>query len=217
MPMYLGDVQVSMYGGSGELEIVASNLQSKTASPSESKTTVTADSGYDGLSQVTVNAISNTYVGSGITKRTSSSLSASGATVTAPAGYYSASVSKSVATAELAEPTISVSSAGLITATEEQETGGYVEASTKSATYQLTTKSAQTYTPGTSNQTISSGRYLTGTQTIKGDANLVGNNIISGKSIFGVDGTVVIQKYYTGTSAPSSNLGSDGDIYLKTS
>lgn len=29
-------------------------------------------------------------------------------------------------------------------------------------------------------------------------------------------GTLVIQHYYTGSSAPSSSLGSNGDIYLKT-
>lgn len=29
-------------------------------------------------------------------------------------------------------------------------------------------------------------------------------------------GTLVIQHYYTGSSAPSSSLGANGDIYLKT-
>ena len=56
----------------------------------------------------------------------------------------------------------------------------------------ISSKSAQTYTPTTSDQTISSGQYLSGTQTIKGDANLVSANILSGKSIFGVSGSVTL-------------------------
>lgn len=91
-------------------------------------------------------------------------------------------------TAAQATPSISVSSAGLITASATQ-TAGYVEAGTKSATKQLTTQGAQTITPGTSDKKISSGRYLTGDQTIKGDVNLLAENIKSGVSIFNVHGT----------------------------
>lgn len=93
-----------------------------------------------------------------------------------------------VETVDLGTPTISVSSAGLITASVTQ-TAGYVEAGTKSATKQLTTQAAKTYTPGTSDQTIESGVYLTGAQTIEGDSNLVEENIRYGKSIFGVPGS----------------------------
>lgn len=87
-----------------------------------------------------------------------------------------------------ATPVITVSAAGLITASATQEEG-YVAYGTKAKTKQLTTQGAQTITPGTSNQTIGSGRYLTGTQTIKGDSNLVAGNIKKGVSIFGVTGT----------------------------
>lgn len=50
--------------------------------------------------------------------------------------------------------------------------------------------------------------------TINGDSNLIASNIISTANIFGVQGNVVINKYYTGSSAPSSSLGNNGDIYL---
>lgn len=107
------------------------------------------------------------------------------------------------ATTITANPTISVSASGLITASNSKTqsvtptvSAGYVSSGTAgtitvsgSNTQQLTTKSAQTYTPTTSNQTISSGRYLTGTQTIKGDANLIASNIKKNISIFGVTGT----------------------------
>lgn len=76
---------------------------------------------------------------------------------------------------------------------------------------------AQTITPGTANKTIPSGRYLTGAQTILGDPDLVPGNIRSGVNIFGVSGTMEEgPSIYSGTSKPSSSLGVNGDIYVKT-
>lgn len=86
-------------------------------------------------------------------------------------------------------PSISVSSAGLITAFATQSEG-YVSSGTKSATKQLTTQEAKTVTPSTSDQTaVASGVYTTGDVIVVGDSNLVASNIKSGVSIFGVVGS----------------------------
>lgn len=136
-----------------------------------------------------------------IPSKSGTDLTASGAAVTVPAGYYPAQTSKSVATATQAAPSITVDSGGKITASATQA-AGYVTAGTKTATKQLTVQAAKTWTPGTSDQTLASGRYLTGTQTIKGDANLKAGNIVKGVSIFGVTGTA------------ESGGGSGGDASL---
>ena len=160
-------------------------LQTKSVTPTESEQIVTPDAGYDGLSSVTVGAISSTYIGSGVTRKSADTITPSESTQTIAANQYLTGIQT-------------------ISAIPSDYVGSGI-----------TRKSAATITPTTTNQTINAGQYLSGAQTIKGDRNLVPENIISGKSIFGVSGSVVIQKYYTGTSDPSSSLGNDGDIYLK--
>lgn len=134
--------------------------------------------------------------------------------VTAPSTISgtSASISTGTNTLTLSKTvsvTPNVTTPGVITT-------GTAGNSNVSLTASVTTKAAATITPGTTNQTIASGTYLTGIQTIAGDTDLVGSNIISTANIFNVQGTVVIQKYYTGSSTPSSSLGANGDIYLQT-
>ena len=75
---------------------VPATLEDVTLTPSESQQTRTAGQGYDAIRQVVVNAVSSTYVGSGITRRSSTDLTVSGATVNVPAGYYSSAASKSI-------------------------------------------------------------------------------------------------------------------------
>ncbi len=121
--------------------------------------------------------------------RTSSDLTQTGATVTAPAGFYAQAASKSVpsgsaatpATTIDADPTITVGANGKITAEVSKSqsvtpsvTAGYVSAGTAgnvtvtgSAEEQLPVKAAASILPSSADQTIASGQYLTGTQTIK--------------------------------------------------
>ena len=163
------------------------------------------------LDGITAYAAGTKYTGS-IQTKTTSDLTVSGATITAPAGYYASSASKTVATGGVsvpatsitANPSINVSSSGLITATTAASqsvspsiTEGYITTGTAgtitvsgSATEQLVTKAATTYTPTTSDQTIAAETYLIGAQTIKGDSNLQAQNIASGVTIFGVTGSL---------------------------
>ena len=111
---------------------------------------------------------------------------------------------------------------------------GYVSSATASTatvtlTASVTTKEAATYYPSTSDQSISASQYLTGAQTIKGVvvSGLAANKVLSGtivtvgdsanaSRITSVSGSVTFQTYYTGSGAPSSSLGVNGDIYLQT-
>lgn len=77
---------------------------------------------------------------------------------------------------------------------------GYHNGSGK-VTQSIPVKGAATITPGTSNQVINAGQYLSGAQTILGDADLIPANILSGKKIFGVAGSVVAMHYASGTTA----------------
>ena len=158
-----------------------------TITPTKSQQIITTPDGYDGMDQVTVDAIPSNYIdtsdatatasnilsgktayvdGSLITgtiaTKTSSNLTASGKTVTVPAGYYASAATKSVSTATQATPAISISSSGVITASSTQS-AGYVSSGTKSATYTLSSSD---------------------------DSDFIPSNIKSGKTIFGVTETL---------------------------
>lgn len=88
MGVYLGSTQVDMQGGFVTGGASGASFQSKTVSPSESAQTVKADNGYDGLSQVTVNAVSKTYVGSGVTKKSAATYTPGTSNQSIASGQY---------------------------------------------------------------------------------------------------------------------------------
>lgn len=180
------------------------SLQTKSVSYTPSETaqseTVSADSGYDGLSSVSVSvgAVASDYVGSGITRRSSTDLTASGATVTVPSGYYSAQASKAVASGTAGTPTASkgtVSNHSVTITPSVTNTTGYISGGTKTGTA----------------VTVSASELVSGSQTITDNGTVNVTNLAS------VTVAIPIVHYYTGSGAPSASLGEDGDIYLQTS
>lgn len=165
----------------------------------------TLDSGGKMLDGVTAYSNGVKYTGN-IPSKSSSDLTASGATVTVPAGHYASQASKAVASGSATAPaSISGTSATVSTGTNTLTlsktvsvtptvSAGYVASGTAgnssvSLTASVTTKAAAMITPGTSAQEIAAGTYLTGKQTIAGDSNLVSSKIVYPNSIFGVQGS----------------------------
>lgn len=170
---YIDDVQyvkvksdsVNVGGGSGsDSGGTDIKLQEKSVSPSESKQTVKPDSGYDGLSQVSVSAI-----------QTETKTVTSNGTVTPSTGKYLKSVVVNVQQ-QSSTPNLQTKS---VTPSETAQTvsadSGYdglssVEVGAISKTYVgsgVARLEASDYTPSTRDITIGANQYLTGTQTIK--------------------------------------------------
>lgn len=144
-----------------------------------------------------------------IPSKSSSDLTASGATVTVPAGNYASQATKSVASGSATAPaSISGTGATVTSGTNSLKlskqvsvtpsvTAGYVSQGTAGnsdveLTASVPTKAAATITPGTTDQEIAAGTYLAGKQTIKGDSDLKASNIVAGAEIFGIAGTAQI-------------------------
>lgn len=160
-----GDVEI-VYVRPSSSPTLQSKTRTYTPSGSQQTETVTADGGYDGLSQVgiTVNATPSGAV------TAPSTISASGATVSTGGNILTLSKVVSV--------TPSVTTAGYVSS-------GTAGNSNVELTASVTTQAATTYYPRTYQQTINGSRYLTGTQTFKAvtTSNLTAENIKDGVTI----------------------------------
>lgn len=146
MGVYLGSDAVDMQGGFVSGGSSGVKLQSKTVTPSENTQTVNPDSSYDALSSVTVGAISNTYIGSGVTKKSA-------------ATYTPGTSDQSIASGQYLNGTQTIKGDSNLTATNIKSgvkifnvTGSYAGSSSGGNTPNLQTK---TVTPSESTQTVS--------------------------------------------------------------
>ena len=202
MAVYLGDQLVSVVGGfdnSGGTS--TAKLQSKTATPSESTQTIKPDSGYDGLSQVTVSGVSTTYVGSGVTKKAATT-------------YTPGTSNQTIAASTYLSGDITIKGDSNLTAGNIKSgvsifgvSGSYTGSTSSSPKLQT-----KTVTPSASTQTVKPDSGYDGLSqvTVNGNSNLVAGNIKSGVSIFGVTGT------YTGSGSSTSG-NNNVEAYLVTS
>ena len=104
--------------------------------PSESSQTI-GGANYMMEGEITIGAISPSYVGSGIPWQSSSNLTVSGATVTAPEGYYPSSATKTIASGTAGTPTATkgtVSNYSVSITPSVTNTTGYITGSTKTGT-----------------------------------------------------------------------------------
>lgn len=149
-----------------------------------------------------------TLIEGGIPIRSISDVKDCGSYIEVIQGYYQNPFVYHLMASTGSEPSVSVSDDGLVEATFSQ-TAGYVEGGTITATQQLPTHGAQTITPGVETVTIQAQHYLSGAQVIEGDENLKAENIVSGVSIFGVEGNA-----QTGVELPDlSNPASAAELF----
>ena len=199
-------IRTNEFDGVPAIEVPKKSGQGNALFVDTSDATMT--SGSQSLDGVTSYANGTKITGS-IATKTAANLSASGDTVTVPAGYYASQATKAVSSGSATAPaTISGTSASVSTGTNTltlsktvsvtpQVTAGYVSSGTAgnasvSLTASVTTKAAATITPWTTNQEIAAGTYLTGKQTIAGDVNLKSSNIVAGVSIFNTAGSAQV-------------------------
>lgn len=119
------------------INVTTVNNQDKTVVPSESVQSITADAGYTGLGEVTVDGIPTNYVGSAVPRKSSADLTASGATVNVPSGYYSESASKAVASGTEGTPTATketVANHSVDITPSVTNVEGYIQGGTKTGT-----------------------------------------------------------------------------------
>lgn len=139
-----------------------------------------------------------------IATKTSSDLTVSGKTVTAPAGYYASAASKSVADGSATTPTTTITPTTVITAPTTGTDAGKIVATVSGSSSITPTVSAGYVTTGTSGTVSVSGSTTINPATL--DTNLKSANIKAGTTIFGIAGSSTVVDTSDATATASDML-----------
>lgn len=210
-----GTFNVGQYASASVNVPMVHNNQAKSASPSSSSQTITADAGYDGLSSVTISAVS-------LQNKTVSPTTSS-QQVNADSRYNGLGTvtvnaiklqSKSV-TPTQSEQTITADS------TYNGLSSVKVNAPNLQNKTITPTKSTQTTTPDSSYTGLGTvtinpipDNYITTDDATAGPSDIISGwtAYVNGEKIIG---TFVARRIYESTGAPSNNMGNVGDIYIQ--
>ena len=143
----------------------------------------TATSGEQVLASYTFYNANGTKQTGAIPTKTGSNITASGATVTVPSGYYGQQYTKDVASGSASTPATSITANPSISAS-----GGTITASVSASQSVTPTVSAGYVSSGTAGTVSVSGTATATASTL--DQNLVASNIKNNVTIFGVTGSL---------------------------
>ena len=197
-----GTITVS---GSGTSQLSTQNAV--TATPTESEQTIVSAGKYT-LGAIKVSAISSTYVGSGIDRNDSDDLTVSGATVTAPAGYYAESASRSISSGSISASATGSATVSSLSLAYDSTNGDFDVSGSSSIS------GTATATVGTAGY-VSSGATgsTTGTATVSANIpKIVGTTEFSGTTTF----TPAINRTTT-TATGATNVGTGSASTTKPS